>query len=122
LDHLGYNLISILPSFNSTKYLQGSVVVDGIRLTSYVRTTDQELTGIIQISYAHSINDDIVVSHVVGLTPLGAHEVDQLHSLSVASRTARHLEDDVVGDHIGCAPTTEHVIEHHKRLAQPLLA
>jgi hypothetical protein len=45
------------------------------------------------------------------------HDVDQLHSLSVASRTARRLEDDVVGEHVGCAPTTEHVIEQHERLA-----
>jgi hypothetical protein len=50
----------------------------------------QELVGVIQISSTYS----------------------------VASRTACHLEEDVVGDHVGCAPTTKHVVEHH----EPLIA
>jgi hypothetical protein len=71
------------------------------------RTAIQELSGAIQISSAYNIN-----------------EVGQLHGLSVASRIACRLEEDVVGDHVGRAPTAEHVVEHREPLvvATPLLA
>jgi hypothetical protein len=79
----------------------------------------EKFASVIHISFsAHSINDDII-RHVVGLTPLGAHEVDELNGLLVASRPARRLEEDVVGDHVGRAPAAEHVVEHRERVPDP---